>query len=87
MNLKVSLTGFAGLVAVFATEADFAQTSLIVGNVPGYPDATVSVPVTLRQGGSAVKVLADGQRRSTARVSVCAQGGCRHLLTGHGRIV
>lgn len=36
-----------------------AQTSLSVGNVPGCTRTTVAVPVTLRQGGSAVATQVD----------------------------
>jgi len=41
------------VVALFGAPAGFAQTSLSVGNVPSYPGATVSVPVTLRQAAGA----------------------------------
>ena len=49
----------AGLAALFAAETGFAQTSLSVGNAPGYPGATISVPVTLRQSGNAVAAQFD----------------------------
>ena len=56
--------GCCGLQIRGPTEATpgatpFGQTSLSVGNVPGYPGATVAMPVTLRQGGDAVAAQFD----------------------------
>ena len=71
----------AGLVALFAAATGFAQTSLSVGNAPGYPGATISVPVTLRQSGNAVAAQFDVTFNS-ARVSALeASRGER--LTNH----
>ena len=53
MNAKLRTTRFAGFIAaLFAAEAGFAQTSLSIGTVPGYPGTTVQVPVALRQAPS-----------------------------------
>lgn len=54
------LSIFALGVASLVSSSLFAQTSLSVGNVPGYPGAMVSVPVSLRQpGGGAVAAQFD----------------------------
>jgi hypothetical protein len=60
MKLKAKLLR-AGLLLIVGLLPNTlrAQASLFVSNVPGYPGATVSVPVSLRQpagggGGGAV---------------------------------
>ena len=61
MSMKRNTTLFAGVMAVvLAAKTGFAQITLSVGNVPGYPGAMVSVPVSLRQpGGGAVAAQFD----------------------------
>jgi len=55
---------FAASVAIVsllwaACPQSSAQTSLTIGTLPGYPGATISVPVVLRQSGNAVSAQFD----------------------------
>ena len=74
------------VATVFAASLAFAgwshgQTSLSVGNVPGYPGATVAVPVTLRQGGGAVAAQFDVTFNNGKVSALEALGGAQ--LTDH----
>jgi len=53
------LMAIALTAAWFIPDGASAQTSLSVGNVPGYPGATVTVPVNLRRGGNVVATQFD----------------------------
>jgi len=53
-----SLWPFSLAAMLFASSPVIAQTSLTVGTVPGFPGATVPVPVTLRQRGGSSAVAA-----------------------------
>ncbi len=71
----------AVLASFFVAEAGVAETSLSVGTVPGYPGATVSVPVSLRQGGSAVAAQFDvGFHAGTVSALAAVRGA---QLTSH----
>ena len=57
---KTTLRGLGCLVALWCiTEHCAGQTSVTVGHAPGYPGATVNLPVHLRQGSNVVAVQFD----------------------------
>jgi len=61
MNAKLNTTRVASFIAaLFAAEAGFAQTSLSIGTVPGFPGTTVSVPVSLWPARNTVAEFIDG---------------------------
>jgi hypothetical protein len=81
MNTRIVNLWSAALGAALLTAtAGLAQTSLSVGSVPGYPGATVAVPVTLRQpAGGVVAVQFDIPFRA-GRVSAGAPVATTRLV-------
>src|SRR5262245_10278186 len=82
MNTRFTRAVWAGMIgSQFALASMAAETSLSIGNMPGSPGDTVTVPIHLRQPSSDVVAMQFDVTFEPARVSAGAAVGTTRLTS------